>query len=134
MMQEANGVDEPPGIIALRFSHPPLTPLACLLISSLRDIPISSSTVQGEFTCPEIQNSLVPVLFSFPKFENQEEPLFKISGTTDTVSTFETVVGQPYKPTLAGKGGFSLGCPFYLQDFLIELILLHKYMLQHLYV
>ena len=50
--------------------------------------------------------------FHLPKFENQEEPLLKISGTTETVSTFETVVGQPYKPTFAGKGGFNLGCPF----------------------
>ena len=109
----SNGVDEPPGIIALRFSQPPLTPLACLFISSLIDIPISSSTVQGELTWPDIQKSFVPVLFSFPKLENQEEPFFKISGTTDTVSTFETVVGHPYRPTLAGNGGFSLGCPFF---------------------
>ena len=58
-------------------------------------MPISSSTVHGEFTWPEMQNSFVPVLFSFPNLENHEDPLFKISGTTETVSTLETVVGQP---------------------------------------
>ena len=36
-----------------------------------------------------------------------------MAGTTAIVSTFETVVGQPYKPTLAGKGGLSLGWPFF---------------------
>ena len=53
------------------------------------------------------------MLFSFPNPANQEAPLFKIAGTTAIVSTFETVVGQPYKPTLAGKGGLSLGWPFF---------------------
>ena len=32
-------------------------------------------------------------------------------GTTATVSTFVTVVGQPYKPAFAGKGGFIRGLP-----------------------
>ena len=32
-----------------------------------------------------------------------------IVGMTATVSTFVTVVGQPYNPEFAGKGGFSLG-------------------------
>jgi len=32
-------------------------------------------------------------------------------GQTATVSTFVTVVGQPYKPALAGKGGFRRGRP-----------------------
>ena len=34
-----------------------------------------------------------------------------IVGTTATVSTLVTVVGHPYKPALAGKGGLSLGSP-----------------------
>ena len=37
---------------------------------------------------------------------------FKIVGITDIVSTLLTVVGNPYKPTPAGNGGFSLGWPF----------------------
>lgn len=32
-------------------------------------------------------------------------------GTTETVSTLVTVLGHPYNPALAGKGGFTLGCP-----------------------
>ena len=32
-------------------------------------------------------------------------------GQTATVSTLVTVVGQPYRPALAGNGGFSLGRP-----------------------
>ena len=33
-------------------------------------------------------------------------------GDTAIVSTLFTVVGQPYKPTPAGKGGFNRGWPF----------------------
>lgn len=33
------------------------------------------------------------------------------TGETATVSTFETVVGQPNTPTSAGNGGLSLGFP-----------------------
>ena len=32
-------------------------------------------------------------------------------GETATVSTLVTVVGQPYNPHWAGKGGFNLGLP-----------------------
>lgn len=35
----------------------------------------------------------------------------RIVGATATVSTLVTVVGQPNKPTSAGKGGLSLGLP-----------------------
>ena len=56
-------------------------------------------------------NSLVPLLFFLPKDENQLAPLLIIVGTTATVSTLVTVVGHPYKPALAGKGGFNLGLP-----------------------
>ena len=61
------------------------------------------------FTLPEIQKILVPVFFGLPKLENHLEPLLKIVGTTAIVSTLLTIVGQPYKPIRAGKGGFSLG-------------------------
>lgn len=33
-------------------------------------------------------------------------------GDTATVSTLVTVVGQPKRPMLAGKGGLSLGLPW----------------------
>ena len=73
---------------------------------------ISSSTLQGLFTFPEIQKIFVPVFFSFPKDENQFPPFLRIVGTTAIVSTLFIIVGQPYNPTKAGKGGLSRGCPF----------------------
>ena len=65
------------------------------------------------FTLPEIQNIFVPVFFGLPKEENHLLPLFKIVGTTAIVSTLLIIVGHPYKPISAGKGGFSLGRPFF---------------------
>jgi len=56
-----------------------------------------------------MQNNLVPLLFGLPNDENHDAPLLIIEGTTATVSTFVTVVGQPYNPALAGNGGLSLG-------------------------
>ena len=67
--------------------------------------------MHGLFTCPLIQNSLVPLLFGLPNDANQLPPLLKIVGQTATVSTLVTVDGHPYNPALAGKGGLSLGLP-----------------------
>ena len=38
-------------------------------------------------------------------------PRRRMVGATATVSTFVTVVGHPYRPTLAGNGGFNRGFP-----------------------
>jgi len=72
-------------------------------------MPISSSTLQGLFTFPEMQKIFVPVFFDLPKLANHLPPLLSIVGTTAIVSTLLIMVGHPYKPINAGKGGFNLG-------------------------
>ena len=59
-----------------------------------------------------MQKIFVPVFFSLPKDANHLAPLLKMVGTTAIVSTLFIIVGHPYKPIKAGKGGFNLGWPF----------------------
>ena len=58
-------------------------------------MPIASSTLQGLFTWPEMQNSLVPVLLGRPMPANHSAPRRMIVGATAMLSTLLTVVGQP---------------------------------------
>ena len=64
-------------------------------IKSFKGIPISSSTLHGELTFPDIQNIFVPVFFGFPIEANHLLPFLSIVGTTAIVSTLFTIVGQP---------------------------------------
>ncbi len=53
------------------------------------------ATLQGVFTWPETQNSLVPALFLAPKPQNQAALRRRMVGATAIDSTLLTVVGQP---------------------------------------
>jgi len=61
---------------------------------------------------PDIQKIFVPVFFALPKDENHFPPLLNMVGITAMVSTLLIIVGHPYNPIKAGKGGFNLGCPY----------------------
>ena len=69
------GVELPPGITQSRLSQPPMTSPQWICISSLRGMLISSSTVQGLFTWPEMLKSLEPELRVRPIPANQSPPL-----------------------------------------------------------
>jgi hypothetical protein len=56
---------------------------------------ISSSTLHGLFTFPDMQKILVPVFFSLPKEANHFPPLLSMVGTTAIVSTLFIIVGHP---------------------------------------
>ena len=87
--------EDPPGITAIRLSQPPRMPPQWRSISSRKGIDMASSTLQGLFTWPEMQKSLVPTLLGAPKPENQAAPRRRMVGATAMDSTLFTVVGQP---------------------------------------
>ncbi len=60
---------------------------------------------------PETLKILVPGDFSVPIFANHSGPCVRIDGTVASVSTLLIKVGEAYRPSTAGKGGRSRGCP-----------------------
>ena len=58
-------------------------------------MPISSSTLHGLFTLPDMQKIFVPVFFGLPKEANHFAPFLSIVGITAIVSTLLTIVGHP---------------------------------------
>merc|ERR1740130_1696620 len=70
---------------ASKLSQPPSTSLQCFWSRSLRGMLISSSTVVGLLTWPEMQKSLVPALLGRPKPENHDPPLRRIVNNPTTV-------------------------------------------------
>ena len=66
----------------------------------------------GLLTWPETENSFTPPLLVIPISANHFAPLRMIAGTDASVSVLLIVVGLPYKPKLAGKGGLKRGRPF----------------------
>src|SRR6185437_15062309 len=88
---------------ASRLSQPPRTPPAWVSSNSRSGIPMASSTLHGFMTWPEMQNSLVPVLFGRPMAANQAGPRRRISGTAAIDSTLLTVVGASIEPDIGGE-------------------------------
>ncbi len=63
--------------------------------------------------CPQIEISLVPVLFGLPRQSPlyHAAPRLMMCGTAARVSTLLIVVGMPNTPATAGNGGLIRGLP-----------------------
>merc|ERR1719445_1090464 len=113
-----------------RLSQPPITSPAWILMRSFRGMLITSSTVQGLFTCPLMLKSLVPLFLARPKPANQSPPrlqmvgdwfagfgrarnsgtkLFNISGHVNNPCTVEEEMSIPLKDLIKIHAGDVIG-------------------------
>src|SRR5206468_7166366 len=65
----------------------------------------------GLLTCPATHSMRVPPFFGVPRLAYASPPSRIIEGTALSVSTLLMIVGHPYNPTTAGKGGLIRGYP-----------------------
>ena len=72
---------------------------------------MGSSYTPGRSTWPLMPNSRVPPLRSVPSRAYASPPISRMCGTLAMVSALLMIVGPPYSPTTAGKGGRMRGTP-----------------------
>jgi len=98
----------PPGITAFS-ALPPRMPPQGPSISSCSRKPVSISNTPGLFTCPDTHHSRAPGSSLQPSPAYQAAPRFRMTGMFAMVSTLLMIVGQPNRPSTAGKGGLLRG-------------------------
>src|SRR5439155_26236381 len=76
-----------------------------------RFLPHLTSYIPCFFSCPAMHIILVPPFFGVPRLAYASPPSRIIEGTALSVSTLLMIVGHPYNPTTAGKGGLIRGYP-----------------------
>src|SRR5258708_38321155 len=74
-------------------------------------MPRGTPKMPGLSTGPARHNTPVPPFFGVPRLAYASPPSRMIGGTALSVSTLLMIVGQPYSPTTAGKGGLIRGYP-----------------------
>ena len=103
------GVDDPPGV--QNFSRCPARTPPASESSSRSVTPSGASYWPGVVTWPDSEKMPKPLDFSVPSAANAPAPRAMMEGTLAIDSTLLTTVGQAYRPSIAGNGGFSLGWP-----------------------
>ena len=110
---ESTGAEEPPGITAFTFRPAGMPcPKSLLSMSSRTVVDMRISNTPGRFTEPERQIIRVPAGLLRPQLGEPVGAVLDDRRHAASVSTLFTTVGQPKRPTTAGKGGLSRGQPF----------------------